>query len=423
MSRRAPTSKLAPGETTIDRNTPWLKNGRYCLTWTIALQDGRTLRKTSQAATKGEVRRRAKAKATEILASGVGSVWKNNDKLSKYLVEVSRPAIDSAPLRDSSKSRYRLAVRLLMGECSAEHVHAHSLRTHTIGSGVRFRVLENCLKEIARLHGEESAHQARSVLSKYVLDELVRDELIPSSPIAGKRIDLARGRAPGSARGGRALNAEDWSKVVGHLLTLDPAEGIEAPKQGRWTFADRVAVKRNAIDLTLFQAATGLRVGEAVALTWNDIDVDDQGQVYVTVSDLVSKTHRGRRAPILDRRVAERILARRGSEVSDEDYIIGSPALPTRRWAQRQRGKAIETLYLEMAQELEIKLLLTARSHVWRSTLNTLLLDSVPEAQRAAFFGHNAATNRGHYTDVTDTSAMISAAQSRLGHVSFIKES
>lgn len=411
MSGRASTNKLAPGENTIDRNALWLKNGRYHLTWSIALPDGRTLRRTTQAATKGEARRRAKAKATEILASGLGASWKHGDILAKYIAEVSRPSIESAQLRDESKRRYRLALRLLLGECSSEHSHVHSLKKHTIGSGVRFRVLENCLKEIAQLHGTESAHQARSVLSKYVLDELVRDEVINSSPIAGKRIDLRKERNSVSTKGGRALSADEWAAVIDHLLALDPEEGIEAPKQGRWTFDDRVAVRRNTIDLTLLQATTGLRVGEAVALTWNDIDVEDQGQVYVTVSDAISKTHRGRRAPILDDRVAEHILERRSRASSDDEYVIGSPALPARKWDQRQRGKAVEALFIEIARKLDIELLLTARSHVWRATLNTLLLDLVPEVQRAAFFGHNAATNRGHYTDVTDTSAMLAAAK------------
>lgn len=155
-----------------------------------------------------------------------------------------------------------------------------------------------------------------------------------------------------------------------------------------------------------------MRVGEAVSLTWNDIDVDDQGQVYVTVSDAVSKTHRGRRAPILDERVAEHIFERRNRASSDEEYVIGSPAVPARKWDQRQRGKALEALFIEIARKLGIELLLTARSHVWRATLNTLLLDLVPEVQRAAFFGHNTATNRGHYTDVTDTSTIVTAAKS-----------
>ncbi|WP_208012973.1 hypothetical protein, partial [Nesterenkonia salmonea] len=36
---------------------------------------------------------------------------------------------------------------------------------------------------------------------------------------------------------------------------------------------------------------------------------------------------------------------------------------------------------------------------------------TVPEVVRTAFFGHNAITSRAHYTDLTDTSAMVAAAR------------
>ena len=68
-------------------------------------------------------------------------------------------------------------------------------------------------------------------------------------------------------------------------------------------------------------------------------------------------------------------------------------------------------MYIELAQVLDIELLETARTHVWRATLNSLLLDSVPEVVRAAFFGHDAAVNRSAYTDLTDTSGMVTAAR------------
>lgn len=57
----------------------------------------------------------------------------------------------------------------------------------------------------------------------------------------------------------------------------------------------------------------------------------------------------------------------------------------------------------------------TARTHVWRTTLNSLLLGAVPEVQRAAYFGHDAAVNRSAYTDVTDTSEMVEAARALTG--------
>jgi hypothetical protein len=48
---------------------------------------------------------------------------------------------------------------------------------------------------------------------------------------------------------------------------------------------------------------------------------------------------------------------------------------------------------------------------LWRATLNSMLLEEVPEVIRAAFFGHDTAVNLASYTDLTDTSSMLAAAR------------
>ena len=55
-----------------------------------------------------------------------------------------------------------------------------------------------------------------------------------------------------------------------------------------------------------------------------------------------------------------------------------------------------------------------ALRHSWRTTNNTLLYDVLPEATRTRLFGHTAAVNRGHYTAVTSTEAVVAAAASLL---------
>ncbi|MBE1523228.1 site-specific integrase [Nesterenkonia lutea] len=269
--------------------------------------------------------------------------------------------------------------------------------------------MEHALREIADLHGPESAHQARSVLSKYVVAQLKRDNLIGADPIKGESLDLGPKTPP--RRGGRSLSREDYQRVVDYLLEIDPSDGIESPKRGRWKLEDRVAKRRNAIDLTLLQAATGLRISEATSITWREVEVADDGTMHVEVTAEISKTHRGRHVPVLDGRVAARILERRNSAHHEAERVIGSPADPTVPWDGRNCTAAVADLYLALAEKLNIELLRTARSHVWRATLNSLLLDSVPEAVRTAFFGHNAATSRGHYTDLSDTSGMQAAAR------------
>lgn len=162
----------------------------------------------------------------------MASTWSATDSITDYIAEVSRPAIEAARLAPASRGRYLGALRYLVGDCRQDHEHTASLKDHTIASGTRFRALERCLQEIAALHGPESAHQTRSVLGKYVLDQMTRDEVITASPIAGKRIDLTGGQPRQRSRGGVALTREEWNKVIDHLFTLDPADGVTRPKRG-----------------------------------------------------------------------------------------------------------------------------------------------------------------------------------------------
>jgi len=406
-NRKAATSKLEPGQNSIDRATPVERDGTLTLTWRYRPLDGsQPVRKRTQVPArtgKGELRRRAHATAAELLQASQDSTWKRSDLLTSYLSQVSRPKIDSADLRPNSRTRYLSVLDML----------SDSMKGQTIASGTKFRALESSLQRIASEHGPESAHQARSVLSKYVLQQLIRDELLSGNPLHGVQLDL-RGEHKGNGGKrvtGQALSRADYRRVLDYLLALDPAEGVEPPKRaGRWTLEDRVAVRRSAVDLTLLQAATGLRVTEATSLTWQDVQVDDSGQMFVSVSEAVSKTHRGRTVPVLDQDVAQRMLMRQNAAQSADAYVLGSPADETKRWDPRNRDRAVADLYRTLAAKLEIPMLESARSHLWRATLNSLMLD-LPEAVRSAYFGHGAEANRQHYTDTTDVTGMVSAAR------------
>ncbi|MGO2312779.1 MAG: hypothetical protein ACTIOA_07930 [Brachybacterium tyrofermentans] len=370
------------------------------------------MRKRSQGPSKAEVRRRAKRSADDLLASGgARGTWKGTSPIADYITRVSAPAIESAGLRESSRSRYAIALKQLTGGCE-NHRHKTSLAGHSIASATRFRALESCLLEIADLHGSESAHQARTVLSKYVLQQLIRDELITGNPLSGMRIDLSSApKTTGGKKGGVALSRQEYALVLDYLLALDPADGVKAPKQGRWKLEDKIAKRRNAIDLTLLQAATGLRVSEANQVIFDDIEVDDGGAMHVSVSEEVAKTGKSRRVPVLDDRVVDRVLTRRNVTSDSSSYVIGAPTDDKKVWERDNSQKATTTLYVEMANELGIAAFKTERTHIWRATLNSLLLDAVPEVVRAAFFGHDAAVNRSSYTDLTDTSVMVTAAR------------
>ena len=388
-TRKAATTRLAPGEHSIDRVTPRKRDsdGVWVLDWSVRLHDGKLLTKRSQGKTKGGVRARARAKAADLLATG-NSTWSRTSPVTDYITKVSRPAIDAADIRQSSRDRYYL----VLGHLSDR------LKGYSIGDAMRFRTLERTITEIASNNGAQTAKQARTVLSKYIIQQLIRDEVIDHNPISGMSIDLGKVKASSKPSGGHALTRDQYNAVVQWFLDLDPAEGSARRS---------VAKRRGVRDLTLIQAATGLRIGEVRTLEWSEVSVDDAGQMSVTVTAEKSKTHRARTVPVLDDRVAEMILTRQNTVGGQ--YVVGSPMDPDKQWDKMNCQRAVAALYTECAEATGVGLLATSRSHLWRATLNTLMVD-LPEVMRSAYFGHDAEVNRSSYTDLTDTSAMVSAA-------------
>lgn len=389
MPRTAATTRLAPGEHSIDRVTPRQRDdGKWTIDWSVRLPDGKLLNKRSQGKTKGEARTRAKIKAGELLATG-NSTWSRTSPVKTYIEKVSGPAIDAAGIRQSSKDRYHLVLG---------HI-GEQLKGYSVGDAMRFRTLERCLTEIAANHGAQTGKQARTVMSKYLIQQLIRDEVIDHNPISGMSIDLGKVKTTTKPEGGHALTRDEYAAVVQWFLDLDPAEGS----------ARRSVTKRRGVrDLTLIQSATGLRIGEVRTLEWTEVQVDDAGQMTVTVTAEKSKTHKARTVPVLDDRVAEVILTRRNE--TGGTYVVGAPTDPAKQWDKMNCQRAVAALYKECATATGVELLATSRSHLWRATLNSLMLD-LPEVMRSAFFGHDVEVNRASYTDVTDTSAMVTAAR------------
>lgn len=400
---RAATTRLEPGQHSIDRANPWYDDDldAWRLSWSVRLHDGRLKRHITQAPTKGQVRARARAKADELLTThGGASPWKLTDSMGEYVEKVGKPAIENAKLAELSRKKYRALADLLIGAC-AEHKHEHSMQGHSIASGTRFRALEKCLQEISKLHGAETARNAKNVLSKYVLQQLIRDELLTGNPLQGMSIDLvSQAKVHENPKpSGEALTREDYQTVLTYLLDLDPAEGV-VKRQGRWGFDHLVNKRRNLIALTLLQMATGMRIGESNLATWErHVRIDDDGHMLMALTPDITKTKRGRTVPVLDPRVQQYLLKRQ-NEAQAIGPVIGAPVDRFTVWDRQNCQTAVRNFYRGIAGATGVQALEQQRSHVWRITLNSLLIDTVPEVIRAAFFGHDIATNRASYTDL-----------------------
>lgn len=406
-----PRVALEPGENSIDRaRIVKSSDGGYRMQWSVRLLNGHVLTKTTKGkCSKGELRRRAHAKAEELIAtSGGGGAWKGSSSMSDYIRQEVMPRVESTDdsvLRPRTRKSYRRVLELV----------ADALKGFRIADAVRPRNLEEALANIALKSGTATARQCSKTMSKYVLEPLVRDEVIAYNPLKSFKPRLPEYRGTNKAAGGQALTSNERERVLDYLLSIDPND-VEPPKRGRYTVEDRRSLRRTVVEITLLQATTGLRINEARLLTCSNMGEDD-GLLTVTVTAEVSKTHRGRTIPIMDIRIAERMRLRMEEAGCDSDALLfPAPAAPGSEWNLNNAEHAIRKLYHELADALDIPLLRIVSSHVWRATLNTEWMQmGVPEVLRAAYFGHSPEVNRSYYTDTTNVSALVDMLLLRKG--------
>lgn len=413
--RRAATTRLESGEHSIDRNTPTERvlKGRkvVVLDWSIRLHSGRLIAdKRTQGRTAAEVRRKAKAAAKRLLASeGSSGQWKPTDPIERYLDDVSAQEIQNADLRDDSVRKYYQLLKLMR-----EQLAGHSIATAEVPD-----VLITAIQRIAAEHGYETGRQAQHFHGRYICQPLRRHKLLTNNPIAGMNLNLRKHAPPptGSKRGGVALSEAEQERVLAYLLELDPGEGIPQKQRGRWSYETRRAKQLCAIDLTLLQIGTGLRLKEALALQWSDVFYDEDGVMRVSVSSDVAKTRIARQPAVLDGRVQKRLDERRRHVQRDEQFVIGAPSDPLKRWGKTGNGGAsqmLADLYMKVAKEADAPHMDFQRTHLWRTTLNKRLEEAgVSQDDRAAQFGHDVVTNEVFYTDNTDIRALATAYRLR----------
>lgn len=393
---------LQPGENSIDSTKPVrLPNGSYALQWRLCYKDG-TVKKftTKHKGTIGDLRRKAKKKAaTELERYGKNSKWEPSSRMSDFIRKDVIPAVDeTTKLKERSKKNYQKVLQYLASE----------LEDYTIENAVRPRVLEEAFRKVALEHGTATARQAVKVTSKYVMERLVRDEVIPFNPLRDFTPDLPDHAACHRAAGGQALTPDQKERVIDYLLSTDVSEIFAKGKTARqYSREGQRAKQRLVVDATLLQAATGMRISEVRLLRRKGIEEVD-GKLVIDITPEESKTKKGRRILVLDERVEERLRERLlGVDGSPDAFVFHAPTASDREWDASNAQKAVRQLYMRLSKNLDIPLLSEARSHVWRTTLNNeWMAAGIPEAYRSAYLGHTGDVNQQYYTDLKDLTVL-----------------
>lgn len=401
---------LKPGQTSISNvavSGP-NANGELYMQWWAVLPNGRKVkRQTRGKCSVTELRRRAEAQAKTLMATyAAPKDLSLTSPLSDYIYGTTIPFIESKTddeLRPNSRARYVHVLDLF----------ARQMKGFSIEDAMQEEQIEAALKAIALQNGTATAKQTRKVVHKYVGRRLHKAHLFGANPMDDLEITLPQHAARQKPKGGQALSPEQRQQVIEHLLKMDPAKGIEEHKQGRWSLADRIAVRANIIDMTLLGAATGMRITEIRKLTQADV-TEENGRVMVCITPEVSKTKKGRRIPLLDARVGQRLKSRLETIGNSPNALVfSSPSNPNKVWDLRNAERAAKRLYMQLADELDIPLLSETLTHVWRATISTEMMNAgVPVEVRAAYLGQSPEVNTTFYTDTTDMSSVLVIAKS-----------
>lgn len=401
---------LQPGENNIDsrRVTGNQKDG-YRLQWTVCLNDGRLIKKSTMLknATMGQVRARAREQAAELLAhSGIRPEWSGSSLISDYIQEVSIEAVKASPqLRQTSKDAHVHKLELLSA----------ALKGYCVADAAKPKTLLEKLNYIAQKHGTATAKQCRKVANKWLMQRLVIDGVLTHNPLREATLEITVEHvARQKPKGGVALTSQERSRAIDWMLALDPADPEKTtPKRGHYTQEEVARKRQGIVDMALLQAATGLRIGECRNLAPQDIKRGENGSVLVHVTPETSKTKKGRDIQVLDDRIAARILRRaEDMERKGQGWLFPSPVSGT-QWDRSNCQKAMTAFVHEVGSECDVPEMTTHGSHIWRASISTLLAEKgvSPEA-RAAYLGHDIPVNRQFYTASVDTSIVYETLRS-----------
>lgn len=432
---------LVYGEDTID-DLPYrgrgsriidLPDGRRKFTFRINTGNGTVQRRIFAPAgtSDAKVYRMAHEKAKSMLKeANVTGAWKPNQRIDDYVTKEVIPRIRAMERTDGPKRQGKLAPSSVKAYATDLTNLAKEFGPTPIGRCTP-HVVEEALLAMAQEHGLTAANRAKKCAGRYVFAELVKEGTIERSPIDGLVVqwpdprDIVR-KKKNDVLHGKAIPASDYERLIRWLAEADPVARRPDGSVNRRSTPKRA----RAIQLARVQAATGLRVSEALSLTKADVIETKNGHLMVLVRDERCKTGKGRVVPVIDDGVADLIRSIAGSLEHPTDLILPEPTDTTHTmpWDENNAIKAIHAsvsgkaqhrrgIFDEAADELGIPMLHDVATHVWRVTLSSVLrARGVSESVCSELFGHSEEVHKTYYTDLKDIEAMDTIIWGDNGH-------
>lgn len=227
-----------------------LKSGRWDYDVRLKREDGSMFRRAGSAASEAEAKLKRDAAYDEFNRDrGEGKEFKKSEKAepTQTLATWTDRAMgiiheDAAP---TTYDAYRYAldnhVLAILGKLALPELKASLIQEH--------------LNDLANVHGVGVASQSRSALSR-VLQLAATDGLIPSNPVKSTAISRRKRKEQRTAR---ARSGETGKRI----FTMEEGAALLTSTRGT-----------PAYWLVLLGLRFGLRIGEAIGMTWTAIDLD-----------------------------------------------------------------------------------------------------------------------------------------------------
>ncbi|MPV50281.1 tyrosine-type recombinase/integrase [Pseudactinotalea sp. HY160] len=231
--------------------------------------------------------------------------------LSEIATEWGRRTEARTDLSETTKRVYRDALR--------SYLLPNALASRPLEEVNRVAAVRDYLQAVAGAHGYGAARQARNVLSG-VLQLAAEADVLPNNAARGVEIPRTKGAAVAvrstkrrERLEGLEVPAKAWARDTTRALTKDERDAFRLA-----VATDELAIKRDVADLVQLLAGTGARIGEALALRWEHLDVT-AGTLHVKGT----KTDGSDRVLHLPAWLLEVLSARRAK--SGVGYIFPSP--------------------------------------------------------------------------------------------------